>query len=648
MTRKKTKVDTAGAMKDNVIDSSNESLSITDIMAKARSAITPGIDETKAAAIIKKQQEDVEDAGAVYSGYDPESLMSIAETSDSLSPNIAAYVQNIESNGHRFEMMKGLDLENDKINDKLKTIIYMDRWIKARDAARLDQDEKTQKKKFKKAEASEIDEEITESETEELKEQLKRQAMRERFLAEAWFDNCGIDVSFMQLRERKRKDEESVGHAGWECIRDSYGDLIRLSHVAGYTLYPVEDDGVGVQVEQTERISPITTRTVTVLKYFPRYVQVLNGEKIYYKTIGDPRIISRFTGKPYKDIKALIKAEQEKYLPEDAEGNRPDDKELLAHELIWFEVWSPRTPAGVPRWIGALLNVLGSRGAAEINYQYIDNKSIPPAILAVSGKMNRQAKEYLRNMFATHLKGRKNWDKIIILDDAVMNRKADPTVGSDRKTWAEFIPLMDLQRGDSLFQEYSKNNRDVVGSNFRQPPALRGETPKDLNRATYLGSLQYGEQQVYSQLRNGFDWITNHSIMPEILGPGHIVEFVSNSPMVSDPTERAKLVDVYAKTGGLIPEDIRVLASEDFNKQLSPIDASWSKQPLALTLATGGGPPMDANETQGQLEDLEDRLSGTITQALRNQGYGDDIKAIVRLPQDADDELIGDLDLGDE
>jgi capsid portal protein len=646
MARKKTKPDTAGAMKDNVIDSSNDSLSMTDFMAKARAAITPGIDETKAATIIKKQQDDVEEAGAVYSGYDPESLMAIAETSDSLAPNIAAYVQNIESNGHRFEIMKGLDLESDKIDDRLKTVIYMDRWITARDAARLDESKK-KKKKSKKAEETEIDAEITDTEIEELKTQLKRQAMRERFLAEAWFDNCGIDVSFSNLRERKRKDEESVGHAGWECIRDSYGDLIRLSHIAGYTLYPVIDDGVGVQVEQTERISPLTTRTVTVLKYFPRYVQVLNGEKIYYKTIGDPRIISRFSGKPYKTENALIKAEREKYLKEDEDGNRPDDKELLAHEIIWFEIWSPRTPAGVPRWIGALLNVLGSRGASEINYQYIDNKSIPPAILAVSGKMNRQAKEYLRNMFATHLKGRKNWDKIVILDDAVMNRKADPAVGSDRKTWAEFIPLMDLQRGDSLFQEYSKNNRDTVGSQFRQPPALRGETPKDLNRATYLGSLQYGEQQVYSQPRKAFDWTVNHLIMPEILGPGHIIEFVSNSPMVSDPVERAKLVDVYGKQGGLVPEDIRALASEDFNKQLAPIDAAWSKQPLALTLATGGG-PVDTDEAQGQLEELEDRLSGTITQALRTQGFGDDIKAIVRLPQDADEELIGDLDLGDE
>ena len=39
---------------------------------------------------------------------------------------------------------------------------------------------------------------------------------------------------------------------------------------------------------------------------------------------------------------------------------------------------SPRSPYGVPRWVGTLLSVLGSRQMEEVNYLYFENKSVPP------------------------------------------------------------------------------------------------------------------------------------------------------------------------------------------------------------------------------------------------------------------------------
>jgi hypothetical protein len=43
----------------------------------------------------------------------------------------------------------------------------------------------------------------------------------------------------------------------------------------------------------------------------------------------------------------------------------PDDGPAL--ELIHFAVHSPRSPYGVPRWVGTLLAVLGSRQMEEVN-----------------------------------------------------------------------------------------------------------------------------------------------------------------------------------------------------------------------------------------------------------------------------------------
>jgi capsid portal protein len=260
--------------------------------------------------------------------------------------------------------------------------------------------------------------------------------------------------------------------------------------------------------------------------------------------------------------------------------------------------------------------------------------------------MNHQAKEHLQSIWNSKVKGRKNFHKLIIFDNDTLGLKNNPATDKNQNAAINFVPLTDNQRGDSLFDNYSKTNRDVIGANFRQPPALRGETPKDLNRATYLGSLQYGEYQIYSQLRRAFDWIINKHIMPEILGPGHIIEFVSNSPKITDPVERSKLIDVFGKHGGVVPNDIRQLAAEDFNTQYEPIDQPWGNQPLALTLATGGAEMSDMSndEVQGKLEELENRIGRKLTHHMRTQGYGEDAKVTVKLPQEYDDDDMVDLE----
>ena len=58
-----------------------------------------------------------------------------------------------------------------------------------------------------------------------------------------------------------------------------------------------------------------------------------------------------------------------------------DPEDGPATELLHFALHSPRSPYGVPRWIGNLLSVLGSRQMEEVNYLYFSNKSVPPLAL---------------------------------------------------------------------------------------------------------------------------------------------------------------------------------------------------------------------------------------------------------------------------
>ena len=93
-------------------------------------------------------------------------------------------------------------------------------------------------------------------------------------------------------------------------------------------------------------------------KRFRRFVQIVGSKKVYWKEFWDPRQIDARTGKAARDGEAVV----------------------LANEMIHWKVYSTGSPYGLPRWAGVLLSVVGSRAAEEINYQYFDNKSVPPLV----------------------------------------------------------------------------------------------------------------------------------------------------------------------------------------------------------------------------------------------------------------------------
>ncbi len=91
---------------------------------------------------------------------------------------------------------------------------------------------------------------------------------------------------------------------------------------------------------------------------------------MYFKALGDSRVVSRKTGQVFDTVQALV---------------RVDPSDGPATEILHFAVDSPRSPYGVPRWIGTLLSVLGSRQMEEVNHAYFEHKSVSPLALLVSG-----------------------------------------------------------------------------------------------------------------------------------------------------------------------------------------------------------------------------------------------------------------------
>ena len=484
-------------------------------------------------------------AGALDPPYDPEALCLILEHSNSLRQNVDAYATNIDGFGNRLE--PAIDLEAEDADQHVADCIALER-VAARDRGELLADTSL---------------EASPDEVAERRRELRQLAKIERARLESFFDFCCFDHSFVDLRRRTRQDLEVTGNAYWEVLRDGRGEVARLVYVPAYTVRLMSLDREPVEVEDRVRVSPVTLETVTARRRLRRYVQIQGTEQIYFKSFGDPRVVSKTSGRVFKDVEALLEANP---------GDGP------ATELLHFSIHSPRSPYGVPRWIGTLLSVLGSRSAEEVNYLYFENKSVPPLALLVSGgKLSEPSIPRIERFIEENLQGQQNFHKVLILE------AEGGGAGSDTaRAKIELKPLTDAQQQDALFQNYDERNIDKVGAAFRLPRLLRGES-KDFNRATAQSALRFAEDQVFQPERDEFDYLMNRRLLADM--GIRFWRFRSQTPVTRDPERMSVMVEKLVRVGVLTPEEGRILAGDIFNREFRKISDAWVKRPLTLTLA---------------------------------------------------------------
>ena len=497
----------------------------------------PHGDETEA-------ERHFESAGALVPPYDPRALCMLFEHSNSLRPNVDAYATNIDGFGYRFDPVIDFDAEDAK--ERVADAMVLERAA-AREGSALPTG----------ALLEPTPEEVT-ARTQE----LRKLARRERGQLEVFFEFCSFDHSFVDLRRRTRQDLEVTGNAYWEVLRNGKGDIARFVHVPSYTVRLLPLDRGLVEVTERVRVSATAFDTVTARRRLRRYVQIQFTERVFFKSLGDPRVISRRTGLVFRDVEAL---------------RAVDAEDGPATELLHFSVHSPRSAYGIPRWVGALLSVLGSREMEEVNYLYFGNKSVPPLALLVSGgRLAADSIPRIERFIEENLKGKGNFHKILILE-------ADGSGSDDTgRAKIELHPLTDAQQKDALFQQYDQRNIDKVGSAFRLPPLLRGDG-RDFNRSVADAQLRFAEDQVFQPERDEFDFLINRKIVAE-LGV-RFWRFRTQTLATRDPERMTDMVERLVRVGVLTPEEGRILAGDIFNREFQKIGDDWTKRPIPLTLA---------------------------------------------------------------
>ena len=292
------------------------------------------------------------------------------------------------------------------------------------------------------------------------------------------------------------------------------------------------------------------------------------------------------------------------------------------------------SPYGVPRWIGALLSVLGSRASEEVNFLYFDNKAIPPMVLLCSGgRVAESNVEKIENVIEERVKGRKNFHKIIVIE--ALPADAKETAGDieySGKMRLELVPLFGTQQHDALFQEYDDRNMRKVCWSFRQPPLLTGDT-RDMNRSTSVVAKSFAEEQIYQPARDAFDEVMNRHFLSSV--GVRFWRFKTNAPVQRMPSELVANVTRALKEGGMVPNEARPLLADAFSIDLPHRDEQWAKVPPALSKAAAQMGETAPAETHPH-EELEGASKGEIVaRGITSEADGHDHRFVATRMEDA-------------
>lgn len=493
----------------------------------------------------------------------PDRLNALVEMSAHLRPQIEAYVVNVHSRGHSFKPV--INLDGPEAAARVRDAMFVDMLMAA------EQNEKKISDVKPPSEAA-VEKRLVE---------VRAQARLELARATSFFSSCNPDGSFEDLRERTGQDMEGTGNAYWEVIRDKDNKPRHLVRVRAATVRIGVGPGKEVEVTERRKLTDLSHEIVKVRRTFMRFTQ-LDGKgnpSIWFKQFGDPRVMSRKTGKYHSNVAALIKTD----------GRRARE----AREMFHFDIPSSSpTPYGMPRWIGNVPGVLGSRELDETNLDYFLSNAVPALALLVSGgRFGKGVEEKLKEFFEEEVRGRKSTHKMVVLEAEA--QKTGPN-GPSQNPKIEFVPLRNAQVNDALFQVYDKNNADKIRTSFRLPASLTGAGRFN------LAELKFADDQVFQPLRDDFDAQINKHIMPALDITLWLFESVGT--VMRDAEVVGRLTVDMVREGIIVPDEGRALMSKVTQMDFPPLNTIWSKQPMPLTLAILGikAGPAEAVREQGR------------------------------------------------
>ena len=391
-----------------------------------------------------------------------------------------------------------------------------------------------------------------------IEERHSKEAKDEYDRIGSFLNNISPDMTLTEVRSKSRWDFEVTGNRAFEVIRDNAGRIIMFDHIPASTVRMTKRSRVPVDIEVTlpdpDKAGGTITRTIP--RYFRLFMQwSYLGERIYFKEFGDPRIIDPKTGQE--------------------DPNLPTSEQ--ATEIYYDSQYIPGQVYGLPRWLGALPAILGSKEAELVNLNFFRDNAIPAmAVMVSNGALTNESFDKLEEYFLA-IKGEKSMNRIILLE-ATSDDAGGSTEHSQPAPKITMQPLISDRQQEGLFQGYDQNNQQKVRSSFRLPPIYVGRA-EDYTRASAVASMLIAENQVFIPERSAFDFMMNNKILST-----HNIKywtFRSIGAPITDGDTITKMVGTMAEQGALTPNSIIKLANQFLNVSLDPVKDEWGDVPFA-------------------------------------------------------------------
>lgn len=353
----------------------------------------------------------------------------------------------------------------------------------------------------------------------------------------SFMKHFNYDMSFTDVWGNVIEDKEITGNGYLEVIRDG-ADV----PVEGNRLNPafiwVSKQGELVEAEVLIDGIPVKRK-----RRFRKYVQDMGSQKVYFKEFGDLRKMDSRTGEYVDTI----------------------DLEYEANEVLHLKIG--QSTYGVPRWIGQLIHMYGTRKAEELNYRYFtQGRHTPMAILLHNAELSPESEQALVD-YASSVEGSDNAHKFLIIEAEGL----EEGILQDEKKNAkvEVKSLADMLQQDALFLEYDDASRQKVQSAFRLPDIYVGRS-KDFNRATADTARYITEEQVFEPERNSLEWIINNKFFAYLQLKYTQMNF--SKPEISNVLEIVSVLDVGGKLNALAPNDVRDVLGKLLGKEFEPFE----------------------------------------------------------------------------
>lgn len=307
----------------------------------------------------------------------------------------------------------------------------------------------------------------------------------EKGMLQDFFDEPYPGKSMIEIRRAIRQDREATGNGYMEVIRNAKDEVMMLNHLdADTTRLVAYDEPVVVQRTLVRGGGEVQ---VQVRARERRFVQDINGKKVFFKEFGASRDLDRKTGQWSK------------------KGARLPIQSRASEVLHFSGKREPKTSYGSPRWINQLPSALGSRKAEEFNLEYFDGGGIPPLLMMVmGGYLAEKTKQELTAHFSA--KGNKHRAAIV---EAVSSSGSLDSSGSVQIRVERFGSE---RQSDAMFMNYDKACEEHLRVSFRLPPLFLGKA-QDYNFATAYTAYMVAEAQVFYPERDEFDAKINNTVV---------------------------------------------------------------------------------------------------------------------------------------